>query len=70
MFEQCFLSQQIQGSLLQNNLAVTECLNGQMPGKKVSKAISVIKEVMIHSPPFHQAAAFPSFEVNLTLTLL
>lgn len=56
--------------LLQNNLTMTGHLNGQIAGKKVCKAISVTKDVMIRVPPFRQAATFSSFEINFNLSLL
>lgn len=51
--------------LLQNNLAMTGCLNGQIAGKEVSKAIWVTKVEIPPVLPFHQAASFAGFEINL-----
>lgn len=51
--------------LLQNYLAMTGCLNGQIAGKEVSKVIWVTKVAMTPVLPFHQAAGFSGFEINL-----
>lgn len=51
--------------LLQNNLAMTGWLKGQIPGKEVSKAIWVTKVEMTPVLPFCQASSFSGFEINL-----